>query len=530
MYEAQQPKEWDYILRDSEASLLFCANQTILASATSFSGGGAPPALRDAVVFDTEPTAVNSFAHLLREGEQRPAAAPALVQPGDTANLIYTSGTTGKPKGVVLSHDNIMSNLRALHQLFGSHISPADRSASFLPWAHVYAQTVELHFLLSAGASLALSHQSTLPADLQAARPTILVAVPKVFSKVHAGIVAAAEAGGPLQRAAMSLARAAARERREMLDRSDGRISAVTVAKYNLADALVFSRVKARLGGRLRFALTGGAALARGVQEFFGDMGVPIFEGYGLTETSPLVATERFGLTERLQGGLRCVPGAELLVCGADGESLPDGAEGEVVAVGPGVMQGYYRDPAATAAAVFERRGRRHFRTGDAGRLDRGVLTITGRLKEQFKLDNGKFVSPGPLEEAFQACRLVQTALLHGRDRPHCVALVVPDPEACRAWAAGAGADVGDGSRAAHARSAALRAAVAAGLEAAGRAAGAKGFELPRRTALLAEEFSVANGLLTPKLSVRRAAVAERYRGLIDSLYADSEPAAAAAA
>ena len=363
---------------------------------------------------------------------------------------------------------------------------------------------------------------ATLQADLKAIKPTVLVAVPKVFSKLHAGILAAAEAGGPLQRAALRLALAAARKRREMLDYGEGRFSALTVAKYNLADALVFSRIKARLGGRLRFALTGGAALSRGVQEFFGDMGVPVLEGYGLTETSPLVATERFGLTERLQGGLRCIPGAELRVCGADGAELPDGCEGEVVAAGPGVMQGYHRDARATADAVFERHGRRHFRTGDMGRLEKGMLTVTGRIKEQYKLDNGKFVTPGPMEEALQALPLVQAALVHGRNRPYCVALVVPDPEACRAWAAATGADIGDGSRAALARSAALRAAVEAAAEAG--MGSAKGFERPRRVALLGEEFSVGNGQLTPKLSVRRARIEECYADLLDSLY--REPSA----
>ena len=358
------------------------------------------PSLRTLIVLDAvpdaatgEPAGVVSYASLLNTGHSVPSVMP---KPSDTAGLIYTSGTTGNPKGVVLTHDNIASNVSATHAIFPMEL--ADRSLSFLPWAHVFGQTAELHTLLSTGASMAICEGVDRILDnLAEVQPTLLFSVPRIFNKIYTSvqqqIAARPKAVQMLVHRALEVA---------AKERTGERLKVRELALLTLVDRLVFSKVRARFGGRLKYAFSGGAALSREVAEFIDSLGITVYEGYGLTETSPVVTANAPGARKIGSVG-RPIPGVRVEIDPAMGVSKPsaDGKstrfEGEIVVYGHNVMQGYHNRPEENDKVMMPDGG---FRTGDLGKLDEdGFLWITGRIKEQYKLENGKYVTPVPIEE-----------------------------------------------------------------------------------------------------------------------------------
>ncbi|GIW72247.1 MAG: hypothetical protein KatS3mg102_1789 [Planctomycetota bacterium] len=314
-----------------------------------------------------------------------------------------------------------------------------------------------------------------------------------------------------------------ARARRELAAR--GRRSLWLELQHALLDRLVFAKVRARLGGRLRFTISGGAALSREVAEFISDVGIQVYEGYGLTETSPIVSTNRPGAV-RIGTVGKPIPGVEVLILDEEQRPLPQGEDGEICVIGPNIMQGYHNRPEATAEVIFEYEGRRCFRTGDMGHLDPdGFLVITGRIKEQYKLENGKYVVPAPLEEKLKLSGLINQAFIYGDNKPYNVALVVPDEEAVRKWARQRGLPGADGPFAELIQRPEVHARI--GEELQRFAQDFKGYERPQRWALIAEEFSTDNDLLTPTLKIKRRNIIKRYQELIERLYSE-EPARAA--
>ncbi len=505
MYESQQPKDWQYILRDSGARLLVTSTESIFEQMRPWAADAGVELRCMALPAGHE----SSLASLTEP--PRPPVPSARIEPQDVCAFIYTSGTTGQPKGVLLTHNNLISNVNAIQAFipWGGD----DLTLSFLPWAHSFGQTAELHCLISVGAATAFAESvPKLVDNLVEVRPTVLVAVPRVFNKIYDGVKKRIAAEGGVKQRLFEAAIANAARRKALAER--GKVDLRVEAKHRLFDRVVFSKVRARFGGRLRFAFSGGAALAPEVAEFIDNLGILVIEGYGLTETSPIACANRPDARRIGSVGLP-IPGVEVRIdrSALDGE-VDSETDGEILIKGPNVMKGYHGLPEATAAVMTADGA---FRTGDRGRIDAdGFVWITGRIKEQYKLENGKYVVPAPLEDQLQLAGEVAQAYVHGMNRPYNVALIVPDREAVESWARSHGVSEGWPqllrSPAVHDHVGRALAAVSGGF---------KGYERVRKFALIADEFSVENGELTPKMSLKRRVVESRYATVIDGLYAD---------
>ncbi len=503
MYEQQRAEEWGFILRDSGARAVIVGDQRIRGEIEA--QRASLPALELVISLDGGTGDPLSFASLLARGAE--VLAPLAPQdPDQVAGFIYTSGTTGLPKGVILTHRNIMSNVAAVHQVFP--LDATDVSLSFLPWAHAYGQTIELHILMSMGASTAFNRDvSHLLEDLAEVKPTILIAVPRVFNKLYDRVMRDILERPPLVQKLF----------RDGIDAAVRRshfepVGLVRRLELALDDRLIFKKIRSRFGGRLRLVISGAAALSREVAEFIDALGLEVYEGYGLSETSPLVACNT--PTARRIGSVgRPIPEVRVEI-----DTRVPGAgpgEGEIVVFGPNVMAGYHNRPEENAAAFRADGG---LRTGDLGRFDEdGFLYITGRIKEQYKLATGKYVMPAPLEEKLRLSPYIANVMLYGENRGFNVALVVPNRENLEAWARRE-------QIAPDELAAATRTLIAAELRR--EAAGFKPYEVPRRFALLDEDFTAEKDLLTPTLKIKRRNVVALYRGLIETLYAEPAPRA----
>jgi long-chain acyl-CoA synthetase len=505
MYEVQQPKEWKYILNDCKAKVLIVSTQAIYNKTRGFIDE--LPDLEQVICVASPPNDPNSFAALLDKGRKHPTP-PVKPSSDDICGFIYTSGTTGNPKGVLLSHGNITSNINAVHDIFP--MSEQDTSLSFLPWAHSFGQTVELHCLLSYGASMGLAESvNTIIDNLSEVKPTLLFSVPRIFNRIYDGVhkKMAAEGGLKLKLFNRTLANATKRKALEARGESPGFFLR---AEGNILDKLVASKIRARFGGRLKYAFSGGAALSKEVATFIDNLGIVVYEGYGLTETSP-IATANYPNSRKIGSVGRAIPEVEIRIEPCDG--APEG-EGEIVVYGPNVMKGYHNLPEENAKVFTPDGG---FRTGDMGRKDAdGFVYITGRVKEQYKLENGKYVVPAPLEEQLKLSPFITQVMIDGTNRPYNIAVVVPDLDNLKDWAAQQGLSFSspDDLLAKPQVTELIKEQVAK------YASEFKGFERPSRFVLTAEDFTTENGLLTPKMSVKRRFVMERYKAQIDAVYA----------
>jgi long-chain acyl-CoA synthetase len=493
MYEAQLAKEWEFIVRDCEAKGLIVATDAIAEKTRGFLES--IPSVKHIISLDPKTKAdgaVHSFEALLQTGKK---AATIRPDRDDLACIIYTSGTTGNPKGVMLSHYNIASNVSAVHDVFP--MSSEDRSLSFLPWAHVFGQTCELHALFSMGASMAMCEAVDKILDnLAEVKPTLLFSVPRIFNRIYGAVQKQMSTKPGVIKSMVKVAMAARRKQRDGQELSVGE-GLVTM----LTDKVVFSKVRARFGGRMRYAFSGGAAISTDVAEFIDGLGITVYEGYGLTETSP-IATANWPENRRIGSVGRALPGVRI-------EISP---ESEIIVHGPNVMKGYHNRPEENAA-VFTADG--GFRTGDMGKLEDGFLMITGRIKEQYKLENGKYVVPTPLEEQIKLSPYVANVLVYGDNRPFNIALVVPAFEAVKTWAAENGVDTKDPEKLiANAKVRELfKKEIATYTEK------FKGFEDVKDFALVVEDFTTENGMLTPSLKLKRKKVMEVHGAAIDAIY-----------
>ncbi len=507
MYEAQQEKEWKFILLDCGAKAVFAATPHIAGKLAAMKSE--LPELQHIICLDGPSEGAITYAELLQKGAANPTA-PVEVSPKDIAGYIYTSGTTGNPKGVLLSHSNLACNSSAALQVFP--ITSDHRSLSFLPWAHSFGQTAELHTLFAAGASLAICEGIPKIIDnLAEVHPSILMAVPNIFNKIYDGVQKQMAAKPAI---IQSLFRNGLRAQSEAKQgKSLGLGDTLVLA---LAKKLVFSKIVAKFGGRLQFAISGGAALSREVGEFVDNLGISVFEGYGLTETSPVAAANTPEGGRRIGTVGKPIPGVRIVL---DHEASGSQEEGEIVVYGHNVMQGYYNLPEETAKVFTQDGG---FRTGDLGRFDSdGFLYITGRLKELYKLENGKYVAPAALESKLQLSPYILQAMVYGANRPFNVAVLVPDMAAVKGWAEGQGIDTSNVDKLLADEK--VRGLIKEELKSYGKEF--KGFEAIRDFILTADEFTVANDMLTPKLSMKRRNVLKRYESAIESLYS-KEPVA----
>lgn len=499
-----------YLLRDSGAAAVFVENRGQFDKVASVRDQ--LPALAHVIVFEAEEgmagPGVVSMQELLQRGGAADPAHPTYredalaVRPDDLATLIYTSGTTGDPKGVMLTHHNFVSNVLSALQVLS--IGPDDSCLSLLPLSHSFERMAGHYTMLHAGVTIyyAESIEQVQP-NLAEVKPTVMLAVPRLFEKIYGRVLENAMAGSALKRRIFFWARRNA-ERWADLTLSGQSVPAGLALKKRLADRLVFSKLQARTGGRVRFFVSGGAALNPEISKFFFAAGLPIMEGYGLTETSPVIAVNPL---ERLRVGTvgPPIPGVEVKIA----------EDGEVLCRGPNVMQGYYNKPDETRA-VLDPDG--WFHTGDVGELDlEGYLKITDRKKDLIVTAGGKKVAPQPIENMIKANKFVLNAVMVGDKRRFPAVLVVPDTAALKAWAAERNIPSDD--------TAALlkQPDVAAMLEreVMGSLRDLASFEMPKKIALLENDFTIDSGELTPKLSVKRKVVEERYRDRIDALYAE---------
>lgn len=454
---------------------------------------------------------VTSVEALRERGRGRlghdPRAADALlaaILPQDLATIIYTSGTTGEPKGVMLTHENISHNaLSAFSGMRGYRYGPGGEVAlSFLPMTHVFARMLYYGFVHS-GSSLYFTTPEQLSADLREVRPTVFATVPRLLEKVYGGIVkAVTEMHGPkkrLGRWALDLA-----IRHEVGKRRRG----LTRLQFAVADLLVFRRWRAALGGRVRYVISGGAALSPKLANLFCAAGVNVLQGYGLTETSPVIAYNRPDHNRAGTVG-QPLPGVEVALADDD----------EILTRGPHVMLGYYRDEERTRETIDEE-GWLH--TGDVGAIDdEGFLRITDRKKDLFKLSTGKYVLPQPLEMRLTAHPLIEHVVVVGSGYKFCAALIFPDAEALRVFARSRNLDVGAPLERLVREEVVLRRYQEI-VEAAN--AGMDHWSTIKRFVLVPTALSVESGLLTPTLKVKRGPVAEAFAGEIEKLYGEDEP------
>ena len=449
-------------------------------------------------------------------------AASDAVTPDDLAVLIYTSGTTGNPKGVMLTHRNLCSNTRAVHERI--HVREDDLHLSFLPLSHAFERTAGYATVMSAGATIAYAESvDAVAKNLPEVHPTLMVSVPRLFERVYGTIQKSVQAGSPVKRGifAWAVDTGKAVAAKQNAGKTPGPLLR---AQHALAHKLVFSTLHEKLGGRVRLAVSGGAALPKPIGEFFEAAGLRLIEGYGLTETSPILAANpedapRFGTVgwvfPGVTVGIRDLDSGRMIgeMTGADApRDLTTGA-GEILAKGDSIMRGYWERPDETAEA-FDGDG--WFRSGDVGRFEGGYLRITDRIKHMIVSRGGKNIYPGPIEEGFAADPLIDQLMLVGEGRAYLTALVVPEPEALAAALAERGAAMPDGD---WTEDEAVRAVYADAFKAYSREAASH--EKVRDFRLIAEPFSVDNELLTPTMKLKRKAIEAHYAALVEAMYAD---------
>ena len=466
------------------------------------------PSLRALVLMDgpAAPPVVVSWAETLARGRELTEASQAAIDerrrhrgPEETCTLIYTSGTTGEPKGVMLSHRNFLSNVASCLQVMP--IAHSDLHLSFLPLCHVFERMAGWYLMLQAGASVAYAESmDTIPEDMRQVRPTIMLGVPRFFEKLHDRIREALRSAPPLRRR-IALWALNVGQRTTACREAQRPLPVGLRVQQALARRLVFKTLQQRLGGRLRFCVSGSAPLSEEIARFFFSVGVTILEGYGLTETSPVITANRLPVPRFGSVG-QAVPGVEVRI--AD--------DGEILTRGPHVMQGYFQHPEATREVLSD--GWLH--TGDIGRLDEeGYLYITDRKKDLIKTSGGKFVAPQKLENLFVADPEISQAFVYGDRERYCVALIVPNAEALRRWAHEQGIP-GD-SLAQLVREPRVQAFYWDRVQQ--RQQALPSFEQVKRIALLDQEFSQAQGELTPTLKAKRQLIATRYAPILRQLY-----------
>lgn len=527
MYEAQAEKDWRFIVNDSDSKLIIAATDSIYQTVKGYIGNVGN--VQNVLVLDAHEDLLNSYSRWMRTVENEEPVPAIPLKKDDVATIIYTSGTTGNPKGVELSQNNIVSNLMALKKIWKGELNKDNVALAFLPWAHVFGQTAELHSAISNGAALGIvPNREQILESFQLIKPTVLVSVPALFNRIYDAVNSKISQASPLKQKIFHTAKAAKRAYNEDLEfgRQPG---ILTTLGAKLADKVVFSKIRETFGGRLRWSAAGGAATSMEVAQFFEDIGIPICEGYGLTETSPVItscsATWEY---RRLGCSGVALEGVDLRIINPSTlEQVPNGEEGEVTCAGPNVMIGYRNNPKANKEVFYYKDGKKFFRTGDLGRiLDDKFLKITGRIKEQYKLENGKYVVPAPLEDMICRSRFVLQSFIYGDNKPHNICLVVPDMVELNTWAKGKGLienDIPAGNQDAISELLSMDEVISLLADEISYASrNMKGFERPTRWSFVPEPFTQENQMLTPKMSLRRKGVMEAYSDKVEDVYSNN--------
>ena len=497
------PEQVKYIINDSDAKIVVCSNRELWLKVEAVRHE--LPSVHHFVLIDEEgPQGVVSLSEVMARGKRPAAADPGLfekralaVKPDDLASIIYTSGTTGVPKGVMLTHANFVSNAKALDAV--TEFTAKDTILSFLPLSHVLERMTTFSFLYK-GATIAYAESiETVAENLLEVRPTIMISVPRLFDKIYAKVMDNVLTQSPLKRKIFFWALSVGKKYGARTIRHQPIPRGLDV-RHKLAAKLVFSKIVEKTGGRVHFFVSGGAPLSGDVAEFFYAIGITILEGYGLTETSPVLTCNTF---DKMKFGTvgPPVPGVEIKIA-------PDG---EILAKGPNVMKGYYKKQQETREA-FEGGW---FHTGDIGHFDEeGFLVITDRKKDIIVTAGGKNVAPQPIENLLKTNPYIQTAVVVGGGRKFISALIVPDFEKLEAYARAKG--IPFGSR----RELVEREEIVAFMlaEVNRTTPHLASYERIKKVVLLDRDFN-ADTELTPSLKVKRHIVEKTFKDKIDLLY-----------
>ena len=503
MYESELLHVWEYIITDSAVKVLLVSKQDIYDKIKNFTGK--IPTLQKIFVIDA--TGPGTMTELESVGQENPM--PSLhPNPDDIAVLIYTSGTTGDPKGVLLSHGNLTSNSHAGRKFY-PELNENSRTLSILPWAHSFGQTAELYTMIQLGGSIGFMEKpTTIVSDMAQVRPTFLIAVPRVFNKIYDTLWSKMNEMGGFKKSLFVMGVESAKKRRELA--KQGQSDFMTNLKFRIADQLVFHKIRDMFGGRMLGSMTGSAAMNKEISLFFFNMGIPLYDCYGMTETSPAITMNgsvafKFGTVGRPIEKVKVV---------IDRSVVEEGAEdGEIICYGPNVMKGYHNKPEQTKEVMTTDGG---VRTGDRGRLDEdGYLYITGRIKEQFKVENGKFVFPASLEEDICLVPAVQNAVIYGDNRPYTICLIVPDFFVLEKYAEkhNLPADI----------KTLIQRKDVQDMMANEITSSLKGkygsYEIPKKFLFVTEIFTLENGMLTQTMKLKRRVVLTKYMDQIEALY-----------
>jgi len=536
MYEAQLEKDWEYIINDSDSKVVVVANEKIYEKVKEYINKIGK--VQHVICLDAPEDKPYSYKYWLKKVESSPAAPILPVTSEDICSIIYTSGTTGRPKGVELVHRNIVSNIITGKELVKDYIHN-QTSLAFLPWAHIYGQSTELHSMISAGCAIAIvPNREQILECISIVKPTLMFSVPILFNKVYDGVNAAMKAQSPVVQFLYRLALRTARERNHRLEFNQP-VGAFLNWRWKVLDKIVLKKVRERLGGNLQRMGAGGAATSLPVLQFFEDIGIPVIEGYGLTETAPIITAGSVDFSNRRLG---CVgvplPGQDVRIIDPNtNEVLGNDTDGEIVASGPNVMKGYRNNPKANEEVFLQIDNKRFFRTGDLGRLVEGkYLKITGRIKEQFKLENGKFVVPAPLEDIFSRGPMILQSFLYGDNKKYTILLIVPNFIEIENWAKAKHPDllpflpkdvknVADLGKNDEENTKLLKLYQSdafikkVSYEIVRHSKHAKSYERPLKWYPLLSAFTQENQMMTPKMSLRRKNVIDAYQKILDGLY-----------
>lgn len=494
-----------YVLRDSGAKAVFVQDEGQFNKVTAHRDQ--LPDLKRIITFPSgiDGQDVLSIEELYQTGAAAESRYPDYesdaksVGKDDLATLIYTSGTTGDPKGVMLTHNNIASNVVAALQVFD--IGPEDSCISILPLSHSFERMAGHYTMFQAGATINYADgPEELVANMSEVNPTIALFVPRIYEKIYARVLENAVSGGALKRRIFFWARKNAESWADLT--LDGKaIPSGLAIKKKIADRLVFSKLHARTGGNIRFFISGGASLAPDIARFFYAAGLTVLEGYGLTETSPVIAANPLE-APRIGTVGPPIPGVDARVA----------FDGELLVKGPNVMRGYYNKPDATSETID---GDGWLHTGDIAEIDgKGYVKITDRKKDILVTAGGKNIAPQPIENTIKLNKFVLNAVMLGDKRKFPVVLVVPELDAIRAWIKERGVRIGDDPL--------LEIPEVASKierEVMGSLRDLASYEMPKKLILVEHDFTIESGELTPSLKVKRRVVEDKYEDLIEAVY-----------
>jgi long-chain acyl-CoA synthetase len=508
IYPTLTPKQLAYIFNDSGIKAVVVSNTLQLNKVLKIRDE--VPSLEYIIVMaeaaDDESKSIYSFSKILQRGKPAQKKHPAFFRqqlshttPDDVVTIIYTSGTTGNPKGVVLTHRNFVSNIYGAARVL--LVDEHDTLLSFLPLCHTFERTAGYYIALAAGCTIAYAESiDTISTNMLEVHPTIMVTVPRLFERMYTRIMRQLETAPYAQQKFFQWAVRVGKEYAQA--QRYGTADMILKAQYALAHKLVFSSFQKRTGGKMRYFVSGGAALAQSIGDFFEAIGLIVLEGYGLTEAAPVVAVNR--LDDYKFGTVgKPLPGVEIKIAG----------DGEIFVKGANIMSGYYHDQQATEE-VLSTDG--WFHTGDIGKFDtEGHLIITDRKKHLFVSSGGKNIAPQPIENLFLQSPYVDQFILMGDGRMYCTALIVPDFDTLKDFARTGGIHYSsDTDLVERPEIKKLYADEIARLQ-----NDLPSFERVRRFELLAEPLSMENGEITPSLKVKRKVVEQKYAHLIEKMY-----------